>query len=248
MKNILSLIALVICFTILHSCTKEASINNSTTTGKAGSLARFVVVNNYLYAIENSTLSVFDITNAAAPKFLNKANVGQNIETIYPFKDKLFIASNNGMYMYSLADPTKPTREAFVNHITGCDPVVANDSFAYLTIHGGTACRNSNVNELQVYSLANGIENISTTSIIPMKNPLGLGIHNNYLFVCDRGNGLVLMDISTGGSPQIIKTISDEEYLDVIPFDDILICMTTNGLVYYDISDPLNMQKIATIK
>jgi hypothetical protein len=250
MKNIFYSLIIVCIVGAFYSCSKTGADNsgNFQTNGKSGSLARFTVVGNYMYAIDNKQLLVFDVTNAKIPVLKNTLTVANDIETIYPFRDKLFIASNSGMFMYNISNPTSPTQEAFVQHVTGCDPVVANDSFAYLTIHSGTACGRNNVNELQIYNIKNSVSNNSFVGSIQMENPLGLGLHENTLFVCDKGNGLTVFDITDGAKPKLMQTIAGEEFLDVIPYNNTLICMLADGIAYYDITDVKNITKLSTIK
>src|SRR6187431_500552 len=61
--------------------------------GAGGSMARFTIVNNHLYAVSNSALNVVSIVNGADPVFTNKVQMTWGIETIYPFNNRLFIGS-----------------------------------------------------------------------------------------------------------------------------------------------------------
>ena len=226
------------------SLTSNTSISN---TGKAGSLARFTIVNNYLYTIDFNQLQVFDISNPKDVIFKSKVYVGENIETIFPFRDKLFIASNSGMFMYSLADPINPKREANVQHITGCDPVVANATHAYLTIRSGRTCGTNNLNVLQVYQLGTNVAAPIFVTQIAMNNPIGLGLKGKYLFVADKGRGLVVFDITNGNSPVEKTLITGEDFVDVIVYDDLLVCMTEDGISYYNTADMNNITKLSSI-
>src|SRR5215831_9624474 len=128
-------------FSFFAACSKvsgdQASAN---TTGTGGSLARFTISGNYLYLANSWTLRVFDISNPALPIEKPPVSVGSGVETIFPYKDKLFIGSTQGMYVYSLTDPASPVRLGSVLHIRSCDPVVANDSISYTTLLGGSRC------------------------------------------------------------------------------------------------------------
>ena len=74
-------------------------------TGIAGSMSRFSIVNNYLYAVNRSSLNVLNISAVNDPQLQNTVGVGWNIETIYPFKNKLFIGSSNGMFIFDIIQP-----------------------------------------------------------------------------------------------------------------------------------------------
>jgi hypothetical protein len=235
----------------IASCSKDNNTFNGsgTNTSTAGSLARFVLSGNYLYAIDNATLNVFDITNAATPILKKSLLIQDGIETIFPFKNKLFIGSNSKMFIYNITNPIAPFQESEVQHITKCDPVVANDTVAYLTLRSGTTCRtNINIGELQVYNTKNTLVNPNLTMNIPMATPLGLGIANKTLFVCNQEKGLAVFNITKAYAPVLLQTYSGEIFMDVIPYNNTLVCMLKDGIAYYDISDPTNLIKLSTVK
>src|SRR5262249_19826018 len=68
--------------------------------GRGGSMARFTLMEQYLYAVSDYDLRTFNISSAQDPSLVTKTNIGWGIETIYPFKDKLFIGSTTGMFIY----------------------------------------------------------------------------------------------------------------------------------------------------
>ena len=192
-KLIIAYIALSI--VIIAGCSKDSGIGQGANasgggSGQGGSLARFTIVKNHLYTIDQQDLSVFDVSNAGTPTYIRKVNIGFNIEALFPYKDKLFIASNNAMYIYNIADPTNPVQESRVQHFTGCDPVVVNDSVAFLTIHGGNTC-GSTLNQLDVYDITD-VKNPRLTTSLPMTNPFGLGLKDNIL-----GNYILVLPKNT---------------------------------------------------
>ena len=78
-------------------------------SGVAGSMAGMVLMNNYLYAIsEMHSLSIVDISNPAVPKLDSSFFAGFDLQTIYPFEDKLFLGSAIGMFIYDVSDPQHP--------------------------------------------------------------------------------------------------------------------------------------------
>ena len=76
--------------------------------GTGGSMARFTLYTSFLYTVDNYSLKLFDISVSDNPLFKKEIYVGWDIETIFPYEDKLFMGSQSGMYIYSLADPTDP--------------------------------------------------------------------------------------------------------------------------------------------
>lgn len=232
------------------ACTKDNSVsttnNGGGISGQGGSLAKFTILNDYLYTVDNQSLSVFDISNAGAPTFVNKVSIGFGIEAIFPFENKLFIASNSAMYIYSVTNPSQPAFVSLVEHFTGCDPIVANDSIAFLTIHGGNTC-GSQLNELMIYDIKN-LAFPKAISNMTMNNPFGLGLKDTVLYVCDNGQGLKVINIKDPYHPKQIGLVGGENFVDVIPSNNLLISYLTDGIGYFDITNPANPQKLATIK
>src|SRR5688500_12067850 len=95
-QNTMRLLLCALLFLVLCGCDKSASDSkfyNGGGTGVGGSLARFTIAGNYLYTVDQTDLKVFDISDPANPVFRRSIPVGFEIETIFPFKDRLFIGS-----------------------------------------------------------------------------------------------------------------------------------------------------------
>jgi hypothetical protein len=245
----LSVITLaLLCFGI-YSCDKDGSANNvapSTNSGIGGSLARFIMAGNYLYVVDRQNLNTFSLTNPAQPSGISTIPIGFDIETIFAWKDKLFIGSQSAMYIYSIADPAIPRYLGEAGHVRACDPVVANDSIAYVTVRSGSTCGGT-VNALFVYDYKNPM-NPKQKMEIPMANPQGLGLLDTTLFVCDREEGLVVYALENNYyNPHAVATITGETFYDCIPYGDILICLIEGGTALYDISDRANIKQVAKI-
>jgi hypothetical protein len=243
MKNLqLIIVAIIVLFA---SCSKE-SLNSSQSsgggTGQGGSLARFTIVNNHLYVVESATLKTFDITNANSPVLKNNITIGGGIETIFPYNNNLFIGSQNGMFIYSLNNPENPQYLGSASHVRSCDPVVANDTIAFVTLRGGTGC-GAVTEGLYSYDVRN-LLNPALLNILSLQTPYGLGLKNNTLFVCGGSNGLYVVNVANPNSPQTIQTITGNNFRDVIPYNNMLICFVTDGIALYDISNTSNIQLI----
>nr|MBP6663777.1 hypothetical protein [Chitinophagales bacterium] len=107
------------------SCSKESVTNNPNNSGEGGSMARFVIVDNYLYSVDNTTLHIYNISQANQPVLAANLDIGMGIETIFSFKNYLFIGSTSGMFIYDISNPTNPINGINFQHATACDPVVA---------------------------------------------------------------------------------------------------------------------------
>jgi hypothetical protein len=221
--------------------------SNGNGTGTGGSMARFTLYDDYLYTVDNYMLRLFNISDAAAPAEANEVYVGWNIETIFPYDNKLFMGSTTGMYVYSLAVPSNPEYVSTFWHATGCDPVVVQDNLAYVTLRAGNLCGN-NLSQLDVIDISN-IAEPKLLKEYEMEEPYGLGIDGKTLFVCDGDAGLKIFNAT---DPMIINERMIAQYpdinaWDVIPLGGTLLMIGTDGLYQYDYSDPENITELSVI-
>jgi len=211
--------------------------------GIAGSMSRFSVVNNYLYAVNNTSLKVLNISDVHNPQLQNTVGVGLNIETIYPFKSKLFIGSSNGMFIFDISNPAAPVREGSVAHFRACDPVVADDKYAFVTLRAGTACQGTN-NQLDVIN----VQNVTSPTLVKtygLTNPHGLAKDGDLLFICDGSDGLKVYNASNVFSLQLLDHIKNIQTYDVIAWNNRLLVVAKGGLYQYNYSNPSNLSLIS---
>ncbi|MCZ2128757.1 MAG: hypothetical protein LC109_00640 [Bacteroidia bacterium] len=255
-------ILLLSAFVILvYSCSSDSkapgnmggSGSSGGSTGKGGSYARFAIVANYLYVLTNNSVVVYDISNPdsmiiKSTTAIAGTNSSLNAETIFVYEDYLLFGTQFGMIVYSLQNPESPSYEGRYNHIIGCDPVVAEDGFAYLTLNGATGCRGS-INSLDILSLYNPI-NPTLIKTVNMVSPRGLGIDNRILFVCD-ADKVKVINVKTPSAPYEISEINVKGPYDVIPYNKNLIISATEGVFQYDYSDSADLKfnsKIPVVK
>lgn len=200
-------------------------------TGTGGSLARFQIVDNYLYAVGNNQMTIFNIQNLAEPILANTQYAGWNIETMFQADDYLYLGSTNGMYIYSLTNPSSPEFVSEFIHWEGCDPVVVDGDYAYLTLRGGNAC-----GQLESVLEVIDISDKSTPTLkkqYSLDNPYGLGVKGNTLFVCDGASGLKLFDKTNPLDIRMIGNLKNIQSKDVIPLENTLLMIGNNTIYQY---------------
>ena len=208
----------------------------SPTTGISGSMARFTLLNNYLYTVTDQDLNIFNITDPQNPIFNNQVKIGWNIETIYPFKNNLFIGSQTGMYIFSTANPAKPTLVSTFQHLRFCDPVIADENFAFITLRTGTNCGGT-FNRLEVLDISNLSSPVFIKSY-DLTNPHGLSKSGNTLIICDGTAGLKVYDATTVTDLKLLQTIQVPDAFDVIMLNGNAIVVARDGIYQYDYSNP----------
>ena len=218
-------------------------------TGIGGSMARFTISKEHLYSISNSTMQVFDISDLDNPVPGANFFVQWGIETIFPYKDNLFIGSQSGMIIYDNSNPAAPTHLSTFSHIISCDPVVVQGDLAYVTLRGGSGCRNDFTNQLDVIDISD-LRNPKLLVSHPMTNPHGLGIDSGTLFICEGSAGLKIFEASDIYKipSNLLAYYGDFDAFDVIPYNNNLIMVGKDGLHQFDYSNPAEIQFLSTIE
>jgi hypothetical protein len=217
---------------------------------KGGSMARFTVVGDYLYIVDESSLIPVKVADPTSPQPFASLQLGWgDIETIFPAKGKLFIGSQSGMHICGLDNPAAPNYLAMFGHARSCDPVVVEGDYAYVTLRGGsmTECGGF-TNQLDVINVKD-VTNSRFVKSYPMTSPYGLGIENSKLFICDGSAGLKVYDAT---DPEAIDQNQIGHYAgvgtyDVIPYHNKLIMIADDGIRQYDYTDASNLQLLSTI-
>lgn len=236
------------------------SVNNSVTipnkslttapssTGKAGSYARFGLVDNTLYTVATGGIQVFSVQNVQEPERKNNFQVNAEIETIFPANHYLFLGTTTGMLIYDISNPEVPAALGAFSHWRACDPVVVNGSTAYVTLRAGSNCGGI-TNELDVLNVED-LKNPTLLKIYRLTSPYGVGVDGNKLFVCEGPAGLNFMDATDPMNIITKKTITNINAYDVIPNNNILLVTARDGFYQYDytnLSEPALLSKIGVV-
>lgn len=248
-RKALLLLGAVMAFLIV-SCDKSDNgldTGKNPGAGKGGSMARFTVACNHLYVVDQSSLHVMDISDPANPVFVQTKDIGFGIETIFPYKDYLLIGSTTGMFVYSLSNCSDPVHISQFAHVLSCDPVVAEDDLAYITLRAGGNCRVGwSTNNLDILDISNMNQpKLLLEHAVP--EPYGLGIDNKTLFICHGNSGLGVYDITNPNNLITLHQFPNIKSYDVIPHNNVLIVTGPGGIYQYDYSDLNNLVLLSTI-
>lgn len=225
----------------------DAGSKGSNAVGITGSMSRFSIYKDNLYTVMNSTLGIFDLTGEAPVKATEDTYIGFNVETIFRYKECMFMGTPTGMIIYSMEDPLKPERQSMISHVFGCDPVVVEDDIAYVTVRSGTFC-GQDANELIIVDVSN-VKQPKHLVTYNMKSPKGLGIDGKTLFVCDDGLRIFNTEdpLTIMHKDNVLAHFKDMDGFDVIPFDNILMMIASDAIYQYDYSNLQNIKQLSRL-
>lgn len=238
-------ITIITALLVLVGC--ETSSNEAATTdnfggeGQGGSLATFALRNNYLYTVDQFGLNVFSLADIQNPVLVNTVDISFDIETLFSLKDYLYIGSQSGMFIYSVENPEFPEYLSSVEHFTACDPVIANETNAFVTLWSDLGC-GTTINQLEVYDISE-ITSPVLLNVRELVFPKGMGLYDDFLFVCD--DEIKIFDISDPINTVLVHSL-DRLAFDVIVQGDLLIVIGENGLYQYSL-DPTNINNITAL-
>lgn len=219
-------------------------------TNKGGSMARFAVVGNFLYVVMPTDLMVYNLSggNASLTNTI-KINSITEAQTIFPHNDLLLIGSNDGMVVFNNANPSQPQQIGNIAHVSSCDPVVANQKHAFVSLNSDAdnSCGGFS-NQIEVIDIQKPSQP-ERLSIYPMAMPKGIGVDGDILFVTDGRDGLRVYnaaDPMTISSHQIAAFPNTKGY-DVIPDNGNLIFVSREGIAQYDYKDLNNIRLVSKI-
>jgi hypothetical protein len=234
-------------FESMAFASSDASRTGGQNYGQGGSMARFTLLSGHLYTVDDYDLRVFNVEDPTDPHYLKNINLGWGIETIFPFKGNLFIGSMTGMHIYDASNPSDPKKMAVYEHVTSCDPVVVNDTHAFVTLRSGAMCR-MGVDELHVLDITD-LYKPRLIKSYPMDNPHGLGLLGDYLYLAEGEHGLKsfnvadVLDITNNQ----LEHLDDFSAIDIIPGPKSLIVIGPDGVCQFDYSDPEKLKKLSCI-
>lgn len=227
---------------LLQGCGSEGDGSSTgPDTGTGGSTARMTIVDDYLYAIANNEIQLFDISTPAVPNPWVRVPVDWNIETLFPYEDYLLIGAADGLHIMDNSDPASPEYIADFSHAQAQDPVVAMGDYAYVTLRSNSG----GPNELNIIDISD-IRNPREVNTYAMQFPGGLAVTQEKLFICDGLAGLKIFDRADPVELAIAEVIPGVDCRDVIVQQDTLYVITENRFIQYDheTSPPMLMSEI----
>ncbi len=219
-----------------------------TNPGMGGSMARFAIEDNYLYSVGFSTLRPINISNPTNMITGDVLTIDWGLETIFPYNNHLFLGADDGMHIVDISQPNAPVLLSTYEHIRSCDPVVVQDTLAFVTLRSGSECQGF-TNQLEVINIAD-LEAPKLLYTYQMFNPHGLGKDGDALFICDGSAGLKIYnanDISLIDQ-NLVAHYPNIQAFDIIPYNNVAMMIGEDGLFQYDYSDLNDIKLLSKIE
>jgi hypothetical protein len=240
-----STVCLILVAYLGFSCADPDGPNANSLTGKGGSLARFAVTPTHLYSVDDESLNVYQIMENGALEKMNEIPIGMGVETIFAGDHRLYIGTNDAMIIYDITNPASPDFVSEYTHIVACDPVVVQDTLAFVTIRT-SGCRNATSNSLEIINIKDPQQPMLVSNYT-LDFPYGLGVDGNLLFVCEGDGGLKILDVSNPFNAVLLTKYSGINAYDVIPNNGVLVLTGTEGVTQYDYADQAAIKKLSII-
>jgi hypothetical protein len=205
---------------------------------------------DYLYVLGRYDLHV--IADSPGFELVNTlTQIGDEMETIFPYNDKLFVGSRSSMEIFDLSNLEIPVHQYRFEHATSCDPVLVEGSTAYVSLRTAdfSPCP-GNTNALLVIDLVN-MAHPKKIDEIQMNSPYGMAMIDNKLIVGEGKNGLSIFDATNPN--ELVRLIHSA---DVLAFDiikhptrsDQLLIAGSEGLEQYIISNDNALSLVSRIE
>jgi hypothetical protein len=228
---------LAIIWAFVVSCESDSTVDLQSGSGQAGSMTRFAVAGNHLYLLESTSIKVFTIADSTLAMG-ETVYVRAGIETIFANGEYLYLGANNGMYIYSIADPARPAFVFQYEHIVACDPVVVQGNRAYITMRSGNGCNRAS-NALEIVDISDPYSPVLIKNY-PMSSPHGLAVDGTMLFVCEGEYGLKVFDITEEQAIVLLHSNEDFFAYDVIARQGVATVTGSDGIFQFSYRNAQN--------
>ena len=222
----------------------DVSFNNPNGTGTSGSTARFTIAKNHLFIAMEDALYVYSLEKPDQPIFQSQQELF-GVETIFSLENHLYLGTQTGVLIFDITNPNNPNRISTYRHITSCDPVIVQGNFAYSTLRNSSEQCRRGINCLDVINITNKL-NPTQVARVNLEGPIGLGIYNNNLYVCDN-DYIRQFDVSNPAKPTSIRSTGLPGCFDIIVNNDILIAVSNQGIHQYNIAKNGQLSTLSTI-
>lgn len=223
-------------------------VYTSPVSDRMKAVSRFAFKDKFLYGIISwGSLGVFDLETPAKPVSTNRNILESSLFSIVPYRNKLFLGSQNGIVLYDNTDPSAPQKISNFPLGTPCDQVTVDDDIAYVTLRAETFC-GGNTNKLDVIDISdNKVPKLIRS--YPMESPWATSVDFPHLYLCEGDKGLKVFDVSdkTEINKHLLLVKNDIVAYSVIAIGKTLLVTGKDFLYQFDTTNPRDLREISKI-
>lgn len=220
--------------------------------GTSGTVNRVTVAHDRVYIINRTDLAILNNEGSQLQKVDNNFSFfGWDMETVFPYEDKLFIGSRSSMDIYDVTDADQPQHVYNFQHATSCDPVLADQEAAYVTLRTAdfSPCP-GDINALVTLDITE-LNRPTQTSEVTMESPYGMTLIGDKLYVAEGEQGLKIFDVSDRHNPTILETVRDVQAYDILAHptkENLILVATPQGLSQFEVDVENKFTEKSTIQ
>lgn len=224
--------------TLFGSCGSDNGgsfrLGDGSGVSKTGSFSSYTIVDDFLYIVKNNILTTINIASENPVKG-QVDQLNAEAETLFKYENYLLIGTQTGVLVYDISIRQSPTYVSNYTHQTGCDPVIARDDIAYITIRNEFSCNTQFDSNLLIVVDISDISIPLEVEQIDMTSPRGLTIIGNKLLVGQGEFGLVQFNISDPKSPLLEKRYPSIDVNDMITLDSLVLMINDLEIMQYQL-------------
>jgi hypothetical protein len=223
-----------------------AAGGTETSNGVGGSYAVFAIIDTFLYYVSESSLITMSVARPESPRELSRLYLGWTVETLYPMAEYLYIGGQTGMYVIDRVNGAKPSLIGSLQHFQACDPVVVQDTIAYVTLRSGNGC-GAVADELLTLSVADPVKPrlLHEDTVV---TPYGLAVNDSLLYMANGYAGYSLYRVGGGAGAEVVKQWEKPAVKDFILSGDKLYIMGFNSMQIVNVADPMEPKTVVTLQ
>lgn len=212
------------------------------------------VVGDILYLLDDTyDVIMLDISNPAAPKYVNYISTVQTPRDLDIYGDLLYLATDGEIYIYNVSDPYFP-QSVIQFTVNNAYSIFYSDKLIYIGINSGTSGGPTYGGSLLIKNVTDPL-NIGDLGSIETGDVENLVVYNSTCYICSYTDGLIqTVNVSNPNLPKILNNYTEYDTTEGGPQNIFIsgdIAYVSNydaGLAIVNNSDPasLNILKVIT--
>jgi|GEM_PF-2092947 len=205
------------------------------------------VSQNYLYAVANSDLFSFDVTQPENP-----LQIGQMTTPGFPI-EYIYIHNNVGygvfsgmfddkyMYVVDISNPANMYRASLIPGSNYPYDIAFATGYGYLL---------GQINHLKIYDMADPLHPALISNIVHTGEGKSIAVEDNYAYIAAFYGGLLVMNVTDPQNPVTAASCGSAEYavLDEITGDAVMTADRYFGLKSISVANPANPQPLGELR